>query len=210
MSKSLAILAFETLFTKLKGSKPLSLDSIDSALEGNSIGYPEKAAVFVTWNKKGDLRGCIGTFSPLPIEDVITQYAIISAFEDTRFDPIREKELKDLSVSVTILSNFIPISDPLDWVTGTHGLKVLFVAGHRQYLGTFLPQVAEEQNWNQVTTLWNLLRKAGYRGPSAQETVEFYNKLLASGSMILTRYDGNKVGASYKEYMTFLEKICEA
>lgn len=203
MSVSLAFLAFEALTGKLSKSHSIPIKDINNYLGTSSSNYPKEAPLFVTWNKRGNLRGCIGTFSPLPVEEAVPQYALISAFEDTRFQPIIQSEIPKLSVSITILDNFIPIEDPLDWTIGAHGLKVLFHKNGRNYLGTFLPQVAEEQEWNQIDTLWNLLRKAGYKGPSEEETVDFYKTLISNSSMKLVRYEGLKVGASYEEYASF-------
>lgn len=205
MSLSLAFLAFETLASKLTKTQPILIREINTFMGTSSSDYPEKAPLFVTWNKRGNLRGCIGTFSPLPVEEAVPQYALISALEDTRFQPVIQSELSKLSVSITILDNFIPIEDPLDWTVGGHGLKVSFHNGGRNYLGTFLPQVAEEQEWDQVETLWNLLRKAGYYGSNEEETVDFYKALISNSSMKLVRYEGFKTGASYEEYHSFKE-----
>ena len=61
----------------------------------------------MTWHIDGDdLRGCIGTFSHEKIEKVLPQYAMISAFEDSRFEPISSKELPRLNVAVSLLVNF--------------------------------------------------------------------------------------------------------
>ena len=42
------------------------------------------------------LRGCIGTFEPLPIREGIAEYALISAFRDSRFRKIERHELESL------------------------------------------------------------------------------------------------------------------
>lgn len=44
--------------------------------------------IFVTWLLDGELRGCIGTFSPERLSKILAQYSLISALEDDRFDPI--------------------------------------------------------------------------------------------------------------------------
>lgn len=44
-----------------------------------------KAPLFVTWTKKGELRGCIGTFSESNLATTLPQYALISGLEDDRF-----------------------------------------------------------------------------------------------------------------------------
>ena len=48
--------------------------------------------LFVTWYIGRDkrLRGCIGTFQPLPLHDGLKEYAITSALRDTRFNPINK------------------------------------------------------------------------------------------------------------------------
>lgn len=207
MSTALAYLAFETLFSKLTKTTPISVAEINAFLGGSLSDYPENAPLFVTWNKNHSLRGCIGTFSASPIEDAVARYALISAFDDERFRPISETELPQLSVSITILDNFVAINDPLDWTIGDHGLKVLFRTESGHYLGTFLPLVAEEQEWDQEETLWNLLRKSGYKGPPQRQTIEFYENLLEIKAMKLVRYDGLKVGADFSDYSSFKEKF---
>jgi len=73
-------------------------------------GLPEdllkkKAGTFVTIEKEGELRGCIGTYLPTKenMAQEIIQNAIAAATEDYRFNPIQEKELPLLSFSVYIL-----------------------------------------------------------------------------------------------------------
>jgi len=65
----------------------------------------EKAGVFVSIHKLGELRGCIGTFEPQKgnvAEEVITN-AISSATRDPRFLPVTPDELKDLEYSIDAL-----------------------------------------------------------------------------------------------------------
>ncbi len=71
----------------------------------------ERAGVFVSIHKLGDLRGCIGTFEPATnnvAEEVIAN-AISSATRDPRFPPIAPNELKDLDYSVDVLTTPEPI-----------------------------------------------------------------------------------------------------
>jgi AmmeMemoRadiSam system protein A len=71
----------------------------------------EKAGVFVSIHKKGELRGCIGTFEPTRqnvAEEIITN-AISSATQDPRFPPITSIELKDLDYSVDVLTRPEPV-----------------------------------------------------------------------------------------------------
>lgn len=70
-----------------------------------------KAGVFVSIHKFGELRGCIGTISPVSqnIATEIIRNAIAAATEDPRFDPISEKELPFLEISVDVLEAPEPV-----------------------------------------------------------------------------------------------------
>jgi AmmeMemoRadiSam system protein A len=65
-----------------------------------------KAGTFVTIEKKGELRGCIGTYLPTKknIAQEIIHNAIAAASKDYRFSPIQEKELPELSYTVYVLN----------------------------------------------------------------------------------------------------------
>ncbi|NLM72456.1 MAG: AmmeMemoRadiSam system protein A [Clostridiaceae bacterium] len=77
-----------------------------------------KAGVFVSITKHGQLRGCIGTISPVTdsIAEEIIQNAISSGTRDPRFNPVKDYELKDLIYSVDVLGEPEPIKsiDELD------------------------------------------------------------------------------------------------
>ena len=66
----------------------------------------EKAGVFVSIKKKGELRGCIGTFQPTAenVASEIIQNAISAATQDPRFAPVNSSELDDLEYSVDVLT----------------------------------------------------------------------------------------------------------
>ncbi|HDP37015.1 MAG TPA: AmmeMemoRadiSam system protein A [Candidatus Atribacteria bacterium] len=66
----------------------------------------QRAGVFVSLKKFGDLRGCIGTFMPTQenIAQEIIKNAISAAVDDPRFPPVTVSELEDLSISVDVLS----------------------------------------------------------------------------------------------------------
>jgi len=63
--------------------------------------------VFVTLKRNGqDLRGCIGTYTPATdsLGDEVIRNASSAALDDPRFPPVREDELKELTVSVDVLT----------------------------------------------------------------------------------------------------------
>jgi len=66
----------------------------------------DKAGVFVSIHKHGQLRGCIGTFEPAEsdVAHEIVSNAINSATGDPRFPPVRPDELDELDYSVDVLT----------------------------------------------------------------------------------------------------------
>jgi len=150
--------------------------------------------LFVTWKtgREKRLRGCIGTFTPLSLHYGLREYAITSALKDTRFNPISKNELPDLHVAVSILRFFEDGNDYLDWEIGKHGIRIEFYSekGYKQS-ATYLPEVMIDSGWNQIQTIDSLLRKGGYKGSITQDVRK---------SIKLTRYQTEKLTASYQEY----------
>ncbi|MDD2459417.1 MAG: AmmeMemoRadiSam system protein A [Eubacteriales bacterium] len=73
----------------------------------------QRAGVFVSLHKHGQLRGCIGTTGPTTASIVteIIKNAISAAIHDPRFDPVHAAELTDLEISVDILEKAEPVID---------------------------------------------------------------------------------------------------
>lgn len=73
----------------------------------------KRAGTFVTIEKDGQLRGCIGTYLPtrINIAEEVIRNAIAAATEDYRFGPIEKEELSYLSYTVYILSYPEPVKD---------------------------------------------------------------------------------------------------
>jgi AmmeMemoRadiSam system protein A len=65
-----------------------------------------RAGVFVTIEKGGNLRGCIGTYLPVRenIGEEIIHNAISAATQDDRFGAVKKTELPHLSYTVSILN----------------------------------------------------------------------------------------------------------
>ena len=78
----------------------------------------ERAGVFVSLKKNGELRGCIGTFEPTRknIAEEILQNAASAALRDPRFPPVKEEELDALVYSVDVLTEpeLVAGADALD------------------------------------------------------------------------------------------------
>ncbi len=151
----------------------LARDSIQHGLtQGRAMrvdanSYPaalrEELACFVTLNRNGALRGCIGHLEAQQklVKDV-AENAFAAAFRDPRFHPVSESEMAGLEIHISILSP----SQPLEFDSeqdlirqlrpGQDGL-ILEYRGHR---GTFLPSVWESLPDAQ-SFLMNLKLKAG-------------------------------------------------
>lgn len=207
MSKGLCVYAFLVLEAHLHNTKAIPLSKCLSLVDESISQFPTKAPLFITWDKDDNLRGCIGTFSSQPIELGVKRFSLTASIEDPRFPPISLKELDKLSCSVTLLDKFTAINDPLAWVVGEHGLRLSFTYGGQHFSGTFLPSVAEEQNWDKLTTLWYLLRKADFEGVSKTATVDFYNKGLQEGWLKLDTYEGLKYTLYYEDYELLKNKL---
>ncbi len=115
-------------------------------------------ATFVTINRNGNLRGCIGNLKPvLSLYKSVAMNAVSASSGDPRFPPMNKDELKDMEVEVSVLSVLEPLQDIKHIVLGRHGL--LLVKG--QSSGVFLPKVPVEFGWDINTYLENLSLKAG-------------------------------------------------
>jgi hypothetical protein len=77
-----------------------------------------RAGVFVSLKKHGELRGCIGTFSPTTenLAAEIIRNALAAANEDPRFTTVTAAELNQIDYSVDVLSDPVKIQslDELD------------------------------------------------------------------------------------------------
>lgn len=99
----------------------------------------EKAGVFVSLKKMGNLRGCIGTFEPTAgtVAEEVVRNAIAAATHDPRFHPVEENELAELEYSVDVLSPPEQITDIKDLDPKKYG--VIVVQGEKR--GLLLPDI---------------------------------------------------------------------
>lgn len=118
----------------------------------------QNRGVFVTIKKHGRLRGCIGFIEPvMPLYRAVMEAAVYAACHDSRFRPVHPDELDALKVEISVLTPLQKIVDPQIVTPGKHGL-VIEMNGKK---GLLLPQVATENNWDQITFLEQACLKAG-------------------------------------------------
>ncbi|KAH9947253.1 AMMECR1 domain-containing protein [Amylocystis lapponica] len=208
--------AFDTLYCALTSHKPLSPKFPD-----------EKYPLFVTWNTRSSrpgraprLRGCIGNFEPLPLREGLAEYALISAFQDSRFRKIDESELPSLECGISLLTDFADGASYLDWTIGVHGIHISFPHPSllpastspstapsplsssstlptrstlkHSFSATYLPEIAPEQGWDKIETVDSAIRKAGWSGAITEDVRR---------SVKLRRYQSRKCTVGWDEYV---------
>ena len=145
-----------------------------------TINYPqildEFGACFVTLEKFGQLRGCIGSIiAHQPLIFDLVNHAKDAAFNDHRFHPVTEAELNDIKVSVSILTDpkkieFTDEQDLLDkMVPNVDGI----IIKDKQYQAVYLP-VVWEQLPDKKEFLNSLKMKAGLSPDYFSSTFEAY------------------------------------
>ncbi|MCA9647768.1 MAG: AmmeMemoRadiSam system protein A [Polyangiaceae bacterium] len=100
-----------------------------------------EAAVFVTLrDARGELRGCIGSLSPLtPDVTAETQRsAVLAASRDPRFPPLTRSEFLQLSIEVSVLGPPEAILSAAELDPHRYGVVVRGASGRR---GVLLPEV---------------------------------------------------------------------
>lgn len=118
----------------------------------------EKRGVFVSLHKHGQLRGCIGYVHGVkPLAEAINDMAIAAAFNDPRFPTLKESELEDLAIEISVLTPMEKINDIKQIEVGKHGLMII----KGSHSGLLLPQVAIQYNWDRQTFLSETCHKAG-------------------------------------------------
>ena len=119
--------------------------------------FSERRGVFVTLHVRGQLQGCIGVTEPSEsLGEAIVRCAVSAALEDPRFVPMKEPQLEQMSIEISLLSPIQPIL-PETIEIGRHGLLVV---NHAQR-GLLLPKVAIEHGLTREQFLEETCRKAG-------------------------------------------------
>ena len=140
--------------------------SIQAYLKGEKAALPQApskvlsqpSGVFVTLHWQGRLRGCIGYLEAMkPLLTAVQEMAVAAAFNDPRFPPLRQEELADLDVEISILTPMRQIKNTEEIQVGRDGIYLQ----RGPYRGLLLPQVATEYGWDRVTFLKQTCVKAG-------------------------------------------------
>jgi hypothetical protein len=142
----------KTVIENMARGKPVPEFKVDAPT------LKENRGAFVTINKRGQLRGCIGYIEGHgPLYKTIEEMAEAAAFRDPRFSPVTEKELPDLEIEISVLTPLKRITDVNEIEVGKHGIYIK----KGWYSGLLLPQVATEYGWDRKTFLEHTCQKAG-------------------------------------------------
>ena len=155
--KKLVKLARDSIVSNFSNKKPIVSKELKEE-------FSAKMGVFVTINKGGNLRGCIGFPEPTnALYDAVINGARSAAFSDPRFPPLGREEIDAITVEVSILSvpKLIEVRNPEDLPKMIQvGQDGLIIRGTFNS-GLLLPQVAVEYKWDSKTFLEQTCVKAG-------------------------------------------------
>ncbi|MDP3305766.1 MAG: AmmeMemoRadiSam system protein A [Erysipelotrichaceae bacterium] len=156
-------LARRTIEHYVKKREMLKIEENDN----NSLLSQSSSGVFVSIHRQGRLRGCIGTIEPVRknLGFEIMFNAVAACARDPRFYPVSVSELKDLDISVDILTEPKKISSKSELDVKRFG--VIVVAGSRR--GLLLPDLDGIDSVDQQIQIAK--RKAGIE---MDEKVELY------------------------------------
>jgi len=207
-----------------------AFDALFCALTGNQAMPPkfpdDKYPLFVTWNTRSSrpgrasrLRGCIGSFEALSLHEGLAEYALVSAFRDSRFRRIEESELESLECGISLLTDFEDASSYLDWTVGVHGIYITFsnpallptstsssgapsplsssaylprITSKQTFSATYLPDVVPEQGWDKIEAVDSAIHKAGWSGVITEDIRR---------SVKLRRYQSRKYTVGWDQYV---------
>jgi AmmeMemoRadiSam system protein A len=157
----------ELTLTDKKELLTIARSAIESALKDRVYKKPLppknktlliKAGAFVTLKKQNNLRGCIGYVEAHnPLFQTVADAAISAALKDYRFPSVRENELSEIEIEISVLTPPQPVKNTSEIVVGKDGL--IMEKGFDR--GLLLPQVPEEYGWNLEKFLEQTCLKAG-------------------------------------------------
>lgn len=134
----------------------------------------EDGACFVTLEVSDQLQGCLGIIEPeRPLLQEVYSKAQAASSRDPRFTPLRESQLANLTIEVSVLSKPVRLD-----VSSEHELRAFLennrigvILSDQSHRALFLPQV-----WEQLPSpddfLYHLKMKAGWAGSYWSPSIE--------------------------------------
>lgn len=135
----------------------------------------QPAGAFVTLHHHRRLRGCVGQLaSAVPLVRVVAHCAKAAALEDPRFEPVHVREVADIEIEISVLSDLGALV-PSQIESGKHGL----VVSKGEQRGILLPQVAKEYGWTSMRFLEETCAKAGLDRNAWQDSATWIQAFTA-------------------------------
>lgn len=126
---------------------------------------------FVTLNKNNNLRGCIGRFDAnQPLWKIVQSMAVAAATQDYRFDKVKQNEISQLKIEISVLTPLKRIQSADEFTMGKHGIYIK--KGNAS--GTFLPQVANQTKWSKEEFLGHCSEDKAGLGWDGWKTAELF------------------------------------
>lgn len=118
--------------------------------------FQDHKPLFITLNKNGCLRGCIGCLiGTEPLVEAVKRHSVNAAFFDQRFPPVTKEEVAELQINISLLTD----PQPLDYKDSKElqeklrpGVDGVILRDPSMGAATFLPQV-----WEQLPTVSQFL-----------------------------------------------------
>lgn len=126
--------------------------------------FSEKQGVFVTLKKNSELRGCIGfPYAAYPLKEAVEKAVKAAAFEDQRFSPMEEEELKDIEIEISVLTvpEKIEVDDPEEYFEKINIGEDGLILRSPLMSGLLLPQVFVEHKVDAHQAVEMTCQKAG-------------------------------------------------
>ncbi len=155
--KKLIELARESISNQLKGKDTEAAKELQKE-------FSSKQGVFVTLNKQGELRGCIGFPEPImALWKGVVEAAESAAFSDPRFKPITEEEFKEINIEVSVLTKpeLLNVKSAEEYPEKIKIGKDGIIIRSNYGSGLLLPQVFTEHNSSPEEALKMTCQKAG-------------------------------------------------
>ena len=142
-------------------------------IDGSTISptLKTRCGAFVTLKERNELRGCIGRFDATEqLYRVVQNMAIAAATEDYRFQPVRQDEIRSITLEISVLTPLRRIPSADQYNPARHGIYIR--KGNKS--GTFLPQVAAETGWTKEELLGHCARDKAGLGWDGWKDAELY------------------------------------
>jgi len=152
--------------------------------------WEQKTGLFVTLKIAGVIRGSMGLLeSTTSLAESLFDAGQTAATHDERYPPIDNKELLNLEINVTLLSEIKKLKNPKDLEIGTMGL--IISRGEKQ--GVLLSHVATENGWDAEQFLEATCEKAqlthkAWKDPNT--LVEYFRSEAFDGGNLVKNIQG--------------------